>query len=184
MEDKDKLDRFLDQALSEYSEASPRPGFEQRILANLAAQEEERGFGWRWLWVAGPVFSAVVVLAVVFVLRTAQKHDSSVAVVKPPIEQPAKPPRQVAPKQLAVAQVLPKRKIQREVIARAQPAPEPRLATFPAQDGDEQQARLLLSFVTRHPERAKEVVNQEQEFQEMAEANFNQDSNNRSERQR
>jgi hypothetical protein len=183
MNDKDKLDRLLDQTLAEYSDAKPRAGLEQRILAKLAAQQDQRGWRWRWLWVAGPVLVAMA-LVMLFALRPAPKRDTNVAAAKPPVMQSASAPKKVAPHASVVAGVQPKRKVHPSVVAKAQPTREPRLATFPAPGGDEQQARLLLSFVTRHPDKAKEVVREEEEFQQMAEANMNQESDNRSERRR
>jgi hypothetical protein len=185
MDDRDKLDRFLDEALAEYSDANPRTGFEQRLLANLPSVQDERGWSWRWLWLVGPALAAMVLIAVL-ALRPTPKHEENRA-NKTTVMESAAPPRissqPIAPERPAVARIQPKRRTHRKVAANTRPSPEPRLATFPAPDGDDQQARLLLSFVTRHPDTAKEVVREEQEFQEMAEASMNQDSKNRSERQ-
>lgn len=55
------VDRLLNQALGPH-EIEPRPGLENRILANLRAQPERRPW-WRWLWVPA-VIAAVVLLTV------------------------------------------------------------------------------------------------------------------------
>lgn len=61
-----KLDQWLDEALSQYSAAEPRLGLEQRVLANVAAEEKARSSrrGW-WRWM--PAFAAIAAVLVVMV---------------------------------------------------------------------------------------------------------------------
>jgi hypothetical protein len=188
MNEKHRLDRFLNQTLAEYSGAEPRAGLEHRILANLAAQQHERRLGRLWWWVAGPILSAAVVLVTVFALHPAPKHENVTANTKPlavrPAPSPIPVPKHTTPERPAMARVQPKRKVRGEVADKAQSSSEPRLATFPADTGDEQQARLLLRFVVGHPEQAKEVVREEQQFRELAEANLNRKMDDTMEKQR
>jgi hypothetical protein len=182
MEQRDGLDRFLDDALSECGSASPREGLEQRILANLSARREERR--WHWWWVAAPAMAVLALVALFVNLRPEPKHDSGVALASPPAVEPrARPaPEGDTAKQPDAAH--PRRKSTRPAVnfRIAEPTAEPRLATFPSPDEGEQQARMLLWFVAGYPEQAREVVREQEQFQQMAEANMN--SGDRMESQR
>jgi hypothetical protein len=61
-----KLDQWLDEALSQYSAAEPRLGLEQRVLANVRAEEQARAgrrTWWRWM----PAFATIAAVLVVMV---------------------------------------------------------------------------------------------------------------------
>ncbi len=52
MNPNDHLDRILDHALSEYRDAEPLSGMEDRILRRLAAQPEPSSRRWAWILAA------------------------------------------------------------------------------------------------------------------------------------
>ncbi len=62
MNDNEQLDNILDQALSEYREAEPLAGIEDRVMQRLRLQPKTRRVTW-WKWAA--VAACVATLAVV-----------------------------------------------------------------------------------------------------------------------
>jgi len=82
-DEKAKLDRWLNRALAEYSQAEPRSGIELRVLANLRAQRrhiaEQRRRRW---WTIGIIATAAVLVIVLWAAGT-NKHDREDASVKP-----------------------------------------------------------------------------------------------------
>jgi len=64
-----ELDRMLDTALAKYLTAEPRPGLEDRVLANLRAEQTRVPvYAW-WHWSVAAVL-AVVIVAVALALRS------------------------------------------------------------------------------------------------------------------
>ena len=67
MEDKEreqKLDQWLNQALSDYNSAEPRFGLEQRVLNRLQAEARPRRWNfWRWM----PAFAAIAAAVIIAV---------------------------------------------------------------------------------------------------------------------
>ena len=179
MTDHDKFDPLLDRALSEYGNVSPREGLEQRLLARLAAEQPRRSWNWRWLWAAVPAMA--IGLIVFLATRPAVKPDTNVAKAPSrPIITPATPKAAgLSPTQAPqVSAVHAPRRVHTDatVSTMESSGAQPKLTTFPSPDESEQQARLLLAFVTHHPEEAHEVVEDNQQFYEMAEARMNQQS--------
>jgi hypothetical protein len=98
-QEKDKqmqIDDMLDSLLANYSSAGPRPGLENRILANLReAEEKEAAHGWwnfKWLW-AGAALAALIVGGV---LISGKRHIATpthraVQTVQPAVQQRAVP---------------------------------------------------------------------------------------------
>lgn len=68
MNSDDQLDRILDHALSEYRDAEPLTGMEDRILRRLAAQPEPSSRRWAWI-LATAAALAVLVFALWLGLR-------------------------------------------------------------------------------------------------------------------
>jgi len=62
MNDKDQFDSVLDKALSEYREAEPLAGLEDRVLQRLRLQPEDRQITW-WKWAAVAACAALVLIA-------------------------------------------------------------------------------------------------------------------------
>jgi len=82
VDDKDReheRDRWIDDALSLYGKAEPRPGLEGRVLARLAEARRESSRTRRW-WSA-LAFSAAAILALVMVWR--QRTEPSHIPAKP-----------------------------------------------------------------------------------------------------
>jgi len=91
-----ELDRMLETALAKYAAAEPRPGLEDRVLANLQAERTRIPVHAWWRWSVAAVL-AVVIVAVVLALRSGRSSlpvvaDHSTAQMqgtKEPAKQPA-----------------------------------------------------------------------------------------------
>lgn len=186
MTDHDRFDRLFEKGLSEYTNVAPREGLEQRLLARLARPEPERRWNWRWLW-AVPAL-ATVLIATLFSARPAAKHDTTVTkvssrVMSEPVEPKAANVVRPTPRpQTAIVYPRPRVQVTSTVVRKQTVTPQPRLSTFPSPDENQQQARLLLRFVTSTPSEAVQVASEQEEFQKLAEASISQDSEDRSER--
>ena len=160
----DELDRLLDRSLNEYSAEAPRSGLEQRILANLevSGATPKR---W-WIWAAAPVCAGVLIAAVLWSLSQTKVTPP------PPIANGSAPAvERVSNSQTPRVATAAKRPHRRTNVRSATVSQAPRLPTFPSQT-DEAQARLLLRFVQGQPAVAKQVVREEEQFQELAFRNF------------
>lgn len=72
-------DAWLDAALTQYGQAEPRPGLENRVLASLRA-ERERISARKWLWWSAlAAVSAVFVIALGVVLASLNSYKAPVA---------------------------------------------------------------------------------------------------------
>src|SRR5579864_2075919 len=77
--EQDQLDRMLDAALAKYAVAEPRAGLEERVLANLRA-EQARDADHAWArWSAIAVVAAVVVVMLALTLRSVRPSHPVVA---------------------------------------------------------------------------------------------------------
>ena len=182
--DRDGLDRWLDRALQQYGGGEPRPGLENRILANLGSEVNGSGtakvaIGLRWRY----AFAAVVFAAGALAAFWSGNHTSlqtlapaAVANLKSPSRSPggavstprgngrfAPPPRVSTVRSPSRARDLP---------SRSEITQGPRLQQFPSPRPLSDQERLLVACVRNHPDaaiamaRAQAEFNQEQE-QEM-----------------
>jgi len=156
--DEDELERFLDRALTEYSGGLPRVGLEQRILANLAAQAQERTR--RWMWITVPACAVLVVAMVLWWMQ--RKEVPAIPAAYGVLPSAPEVMKRSAPHLAAGKGPKPPQRRASE-IART----EPRLPTFPSPP-DESQARMLLRFVQRSPATAEQVVKEEEDFQKLA----------------
>ena len=161
--EKDKqmqIDEMLDSMLANYSTAEPRPGLENRILANLRETPEKQTQGWwnfRWLW-AGMVTAAIIVAAVLINGRRRVEPPTHVVVrTTQPAPQPEIQPH--AP----IARQETARIHRSKTSAQAPPqnaalALSQRPAVFPTPTPLSEQEKLLLSYVAGTPR--EEVIAQ------------------------
>src|SRR5260221_9831170 len=81
----DALDRALDAALAQYSAIEPRTGLEDRILANLRAEQvhaHDRAW-WRWAVAAA---CATVVFVIIGLAWTSIRRAPTIAIHPPAME--------------------------------------------------------------------------------------------------
>jgi hypothetical protein len=87
MNPNDELDRILDHALTEYRDAEPLAGMEDRILRRIAAQPEPGPRRWAWILAAAGA-AAVIVFALWLGLRERPHQQPVVTNVTRPAQQP------------------------------------------------------------------------------------------------
>ncbi len=157
---KDELDRWVDEALVEYTAPDPRPGLELRTLAYVRAHQQTRRFGiWR-RW----TLAAAAVTAVAIALHTywpAPRRIQPIA-QRTPLRNPAPASAQTGSTAQVKMPVATKRKMQTARIAVA--ASEPRLETFPSPLPLTPGERTLLGLVRQSPSALTEVA-RAQEFE-------------------
>ena len=162
-EPEQELGRWIDDALSPYGKAEPRPGLEGRVLARLAEARRESSRTRRW-WGA-LAFSAAAVLALVIAWqqRTKPSHlpanpIASVATTPPTGEHAAgntRPPDKAAASArqnhpLAVARHSPNHRA--PAVAATQSVAK--LDQFPAPQPLSEQEQLLARYVQEFPQKA------------------------------
>lgn len=161
-QEKDKrMDEMLDSLLANYSSAEPRPGLENRILANLRdAEEKEAAHGWwnfKWLWVGG-VAAAIIVAAV---LISGQHRVAPPTNVVIRTSQPA-PQEGIQSHAPAVrnetVRIRPRKSLAHTRPQNATLALSERPAVFPTPTPLSEQEKLLLSYLAGTPR--EEVVAQ------------------------
>ncbi len=162
-----KVDEWLDAALSHYSDVQPRPGLEQRILANLEARQRTPLRWWRWAWVP----AAAVLIVSAALLWNSQRRTEPVVVVTKAAPQKTEPaglnPRIIPP--------VPAKHIRHAAAPRpmqlAVTRPElPKQEVFPSPEPLSEQERLALSFVRRAPAEALGVAQEQQAERQRARA--------------
>ncbi len=161
-EERDRLaERWMEAALRRSAEAEPRPGLEQRILAQLAAAEQEsaqapwwRPPGLRW---AVPAVAAAIVLLLVLVLPRHGSKTPTPTMTTNKQTLPSSPPTAAATTNGSAATTArnsPQRT--RRIQRKPQPAMvvaqrAPRLEQFPTPGPLSDQEQLLLRYMQRTP---------------------------------
>jgi hypothetical protein len=158
--DRNELDRELDAALAKYAALEPRPGLEDRVLANLKAERgkvHERGW-WRWSAVAA--LAAMVLLAVALAWRWGRPSPEIVRHRPSSTTQGAQPPKtQIATntKENGIRSQRP-RPAQKNIGHRnGHPevvAAYPKLDQFPSPQPLSEQEKILADYVAQYPDQA------------------------------
>jgi hypothetical protein len=172
----DELDRQLDEVLRAYATVEPRPGIEERILANLqAGQEREVARSW-WRWSAiGLMTTVTIALIVSLALRSvksapdtsAHRTASSTPASEQAVARVA--PHDEGEPHLAGATTTAMRSAKREVRHRETASNEPRLAQFPSLRPLSNEEQRILRYVQEFPEEALMVAQRQAEFEKEAE---------------
>jgi hypothetical protein len=156
----DEFDRMLDAALAKYAAVEPRTGLEERVLANLRAEQARVPDHAWWRWSAIAAVAAVIVVAVALSLRSDKPSHPVVANHPPtPIQAPKKRGREIIsiahgsgtrPARPSTTRKPAMRPSPPEVaIARA-----PKLEQFPSPQPLSEQEKLLQNYVAGNPEQA------------------------------
>ncbi len=143
--ERDAMDRLLDEALSTYANQSPGPDLEERVLRRIRAEAvaPRRSFP-RWIF-AVPVAACIFWVVLARMTRVPEPVRPEVAKVAPPAAVPRIAPRIISP--------------QRTRNRRPQkPATLPKQPEFPASAPVTAEERALLAFVERAPEQARELL--------------------------
>jgi hypothetical protein len=160
-----ELDRMLDQALSEYRDAEPLAGMEDRILRRIAGQPEPVSRRRVWILAAAAAV-AMIVIASWLGLRehphrqpvvTSLAQPAQQATITPHIETPLASPNQRAPHTLdreseirraGAQRQLPRHDAQAEQPMRS----KPQLAEFPTPAPMTAEEHALLALARAHPD--------------------------------
>lgn len=151
------IDDQIDAALAKYAAIEPRAGLEDRIFANLRAQERpSAGIVW-WRW-AGAVVAAAVMVITLLVWkwempgreRIVRQPSTSHEERQPQVSIKAAPKESQRQTVRMAARHVRKGGSHPQVVVAA----EPKLVQFPSPQPLSEQERILVSYVAANPERA------------------------------
>jgi hypothetical protein len=171
-QEKDKqIDDMLDSLLANYSSVEPRPGLENRILANLKLENprdaegreaSRRWWNFKWVWAGAAVAGAIIVA---FVLIGGRRHVAPAstvvqtlppAVQQPVVQQPVVHQPAVQSRVPAETPVIHRRKTSAPVPQQnVTLALSERPAVFPTPTPLSEQERMMFAYLENTP---KEVV--------------------------
>ena len=156
------LDRFLDAALAKYAAVESRPGLENRILANVRAEQARPAEHdwWRqniWRWGLAGAITAIVIGAVGVALNL-EKHTQPLVKNTRSISTPqsgTKSTETRVAKHNPDAVLHPRRRhVTHSAVTEIVAATYPKLDRFPSPQPLSEQEKLLLQYVRQHPEEA------------------------------
>ncbi len=172
------LDHELDAALAKYASIEPRPGLEERVLANLRA--ECRPVLARWFWGWTMASAAAVALIVVGIVtwnvtwnpawksgrsgpqNTAQQSSQQLSQQPSTTAQDSRPSPQPLTAEESGVRPRPPIPVQRSAGRHAPPRimvmDQPRRAQFPTPQPLSEQEQMLASYVAKYPENAAVVA--------------------------
>ncbi len=153
-------DRDLDAALAKYAAVEPRSGLEERILANLRAQQTPHPVPAWWRW--GIAFAAaVIVVAAAFAWKSGRPGPPRIVQHPVPTQQiPEQPPTVAAKDDRASVKSASTRapaasiRHSKVAIAVIVATSNPKLDVFPSPQPLSEQEELLLRYARRDPDRA------------------------------
>ena len=155
--DKDQYDDVIDGALKQYGEVEPRAGLEGRVLARLAAVNQQSHLWNRWTWGIAVAISVCTVVVVLALMRPPHAQERPVAVQQPTVmnSKVAQDMRMPAPAKRRTTRA--RRHKQAELAEARRPS------EFPSPHPLSEQERLLKSYVTTSPQEAALVANEQAE---------------------
>lgn len=174
----DDLDRALDAALEKYAAVEPRAGLEERVLANLRAEQSHGAtHGW-WRWTLAALAVAVVV-AIALGWRSGRPTQPEIANHPQTTNQaPREPERQAVNHGENTVRAPRRGTIRRTATHRsnALAAASPKLDQFPSPQPLSEQERVLAQYVRDYPQEAGLIARMQEESekeiqQRMTEAN-------------
>ena len=170
-QDNDALGRDLDAALAKYAAVEPRAGLEDRVLANLRAEQSavpERAW---WRWSVPGALAAVVIVALALAWRSGKPSHPVVTRQSSPPAQSARDqgnpvvasagtnhlPPQASSSPLARAS----HHVRREAVAAA----APKLDQFPSPQPLSEQELALVRYVSEFPQEATLIARAQEEYE-------------------
>jgi hypothetical protein len=167
----DELDRVLDGALAKYAAAEPRAGLDERVLANLRAEQARVPERVWWRWSVAGALVALVVVALAVAWRSGRPHAPVIA-NHPPT--PAPSVQQAGTRATSNGGA-----IRRTQVPRSRPrveiAANPQLDQFPSPRPLSEEEQLLVRYVHEFPEEAVLIAKAQAESEkEIEQLNGNQ----------
>ena len=162
--DHDALDSELDGAMATFAAVEPRAGLEERVLASLWSQKEQRLAPTFWHWPALFVPAALVILAAISFVWRLGRHTPAATSRQPPSAQHDQSKLRAAADSIgspvhrsvpATPSGLPTRRVgrPREAVASA-----PKLDQFPSPQPLNEQENILVSYVAKFQDHAALVA--------------------------
>lgn len=158
----DELGRELDAALAKYAAVEPRQGLEERVLANLRAEQAQvpdRAW-WQWSVIPAAAVAAVVVVALALAWRSGQpSHPVVASDPAAPTQAPKEPATQVVsigagngvrPREHAAIPRTAANTSHRNQFVAA----NPKLDQFPSPHPLSEQETILKDYVAKYPKQA------------------------------
>ena len=168
------LDDQLDDALAKYAAVEPRPGLEERILANLKSQQRSSASVAWWRW-SGALAAALLIA--ISVLWFAQHNRQKV------VRRPTTSPEEALPQPIAQSTPPhPTRRVNSVKVRQAgkrsftQPTlatAEPKLDRFPSPQPLSEEERALVRYVQSFPKEATLIAQAQEEFELQTEKEMN-----------
>ncbi len=157
----DFLDREIDAALAKFAAVEPRSGLENRILANLSAQQQRSARQTSWQWVA---VGAAATLALVLALSLSSRHRELVRTANPVTQESGKQRQEelngrtesepAIKRPGSTAALLRNRPHHATVVATG----APRLQQFPSPQPLSEQEKILAGYIAKYPEHAARIA--------------------------
>lgn len=162
MDQERDVDQWLESALGHYGKAEPRPGLENRVLANLQGERNRMATQRRWWWAMATAVAAAAILAVIWVGQTGIGKNRAKMAAPATATQLAQdgawgratPPQQVPH---ATRQAAGHRLGARAIRDLASLKP-PKLEQFPSPAPLNDQEKMLARYVAEFPQRAALVA--------------------------
>jgi len=156
----DEFDRMLGAALAKYAAVEPRTGLEERVLANLRAEQARVPDHAWWRWSAIAAVAAVIVVAMALSLRS-DKPSHSVVANHPPTPIQASKERGteiISTAHRSGTRPAPPSTARKPAMRPSPPevaiAGAPKLEQFPSPQPLSEQEKLLQNYVAENPEQA------------------------------
>lgn len=189
LRENDDLGRELDAALAKYAAAEPCAGLEERILANLRAEQTHVSDRTWWRWGIAGALASIIVLMAALAWRSARPSQRMVANrPEATTQESQKSGTQVAAHEGGATHPRPHCPIRRTTAhsprTTAVREKSPKLDQFPSPRPLSEQEKILASYVNQYPEHASLIAqarmealrrDKEEELRE-AGANSTQDS--------
>ncbi len=165
----DAVDRLLDTALARYASVEPRLGLDQRIMANLNAEQSKAPVGSLWQWTLYAGAAVMVLFALILIWKPSGPNKPNMANDG---AQRAEPAREVHT-QVAVVEsgsadsgTGSQRKHVVGRPARAVPTNAARRDQFPSPQPLSEQERLLASYIANDPHHAVLIARAQAELEQ------------------
>jgi hypothetical protein len=154
---RNKLDRWLDQVLSDYGHAQPRMGLEIRILSNLAAEKTRVAKRTLWPWAfAGIAVTLTAVVAIWSWVSMQEPRTLTNLANTNTVKQQKGPPVSAKSETQTTA---PEKQGKRRQLAKVPELEKsPRLSQFPSVRELSTQEQLLVRYAREFPQQALEVA--------------------------
>ena len=151
-----EFDHLLDRALSEYRDAEPLAGMEDRVLDRLASHRHPSRFGWL-RWIATATCAAAVLMVAVLLLRSDRTSAPSAQTAVKPHPETTQPTTMASAQPPATPPLFPPKPVSHSARSASSPqprvgGPKPVLDQFPTPAPLNSSEKTLLALAAYHPD--------------------------------